>query len=310
MCTEPEFDNRSILLARSIRRFAGRFRQVPIYSFSPRKAQRISRAAVRELERLDVIVDETTLNVRHPDDGLANKPIVCAHAEETVAAQLLAFIDSDTVILNEPTHFELDADTIIAVRPTHGQGIGVSTLHGGVNETYWSKLYSICGVRTLRYMPMPARRWILEYFNSGLFSIRPEYRLLRSWGRNFDAVTESGLAPVDPYFIEQSTFSATVSAAGGPVSILPQTYNFLWSGGRQGRRYRPLGAGAGQNRQLQLHQLVTIHYHNAFSNGDWRRALANPTRLERMSEQYEWLIENLSQLDFDRPGMSPPKTSL
>ena len=54
ICTEPAFEKKSLLLVRSIRRWAGDFRNVPIYNLSP-EISKFPKASDKSLHYLMLI---------------------------------------------------------------------------------------------------------------------------------------------------------------------------------------------------------------------------------------------------------------
>src|SRR5271165_7096103 len=100
ICTEPAFERKSVLLVRSIRRFAGLLSTAPVYSFSPREGSTISPWVMAEFSRLGVEHSAIVLNQRYTSYGVYNKPFVCAYSERQINADVLIFLDSDQVIFN------------------------------------------------------------------------------------------------------------------------------------------------------------------------------------------------------------------
>jgi hypothetical protein len=155
LCTEPHLEKQSLLLVRSIRRFAGRLRDIPLFSFSPRDCLVPSARTLGEFESLNVVHQNIPLNTRYRDSGVANKPAVCAYAEATIPAERLAFFDSDTVMLDEPLELLLDNGVDVAARPVDTENIGVARVDAGLgtaNERYWQTLYEICGVNRIGFI--------------------------------------------------------------------------------------------------------------------------------------------------------------
>jgi len=245
---------------------------------------------VTEFSQLGVTHVDILLNRNWTSYGVYNKPFVCAHAERQINAEFLVFVDSDQVIFNEPCGLLISNDYIAAARPVNLVNIGVSTLAGdGRNQEYWRRLYDLCGVSIFSLVkPMLEDCEILAYFNSGMISTRPRAGIWGRWAGNFERVMRLGLQPTDPFFIEQSVFSATISSMNAPVSLLPPSYSY------------PLPAhhGLEDGKQIkQLEKMVSIHYHRIFDNGNWLPFLTHLPCLERRSPRYEWLIQNLSELD-------------
>jgi hypothetical protein len=294
ICTEPPFERQSVLLVRSIRRFAGSLSTAPIYSFSPRGCEALSSLATTEFSRLAVEHSDTILNPNYTSYGVYNKPFVCAYAERHIDADVLMFLDSDKVIFNEPCALVITTDYIAAAQPVGEVNIGVNTLHGGQNQEYWRELYRLCGVKTPSVVRTSVTGCeILAYYNSGMISARPQDRVWSRWADNFVRVVGTGLQPSDPFFTEQSVFSATLSSMDKPVAVLPSSYNYhlpahhVLSNGKRVRRFE---------------ELVSIHYHCVFERGNWLPFLTRLPLFERDSLRYHWLVENLIELNEKSDG--------
>jgi hypothetical protein len=289
ICTEPAFEKKSILLARSIRRFAGRFRDAPIYSFCPRSRQILSDQTLAQFSTLGIINDGRILNTHYGEFGVNNKPFVCAHAEKVVNADILVFLDSDIVFFNEPSALLIPRDTIAAVKPVDIVNIGVKALHGGQNEEYWRFLFEICGVKNPTFLQTIVDEIeIMQYFNSAIIATRPEDQLFSKWASNFEQVMSQNVTPTDSSFIEQSVFSATLSGAKKHISMLPTGYNYpIASHHRLGQR----------KRIRSFDEVISIHYHRMFDYKNWLPFLTNLPLIDRSSQSYDWLIENLQDLD-------------
>lgn len=114
ICTEPgRLEGQSILLAESIREFAGDMKNTPIYSFHPRIGSPIHIQTQQKFDELRVIHQQIHLNIEFSDYYLANKPLVCAHAEQTIDADILVFLDSDKCIFQEPKAFSYPMSTML-----------------------------------------------------------------------------------------------------------------------------------------------------------------------------------------------------
>jgi hypothetical protein len=290
ICVEPSLEKKSILLIRSIRKFAGRLRRSPIYTFSPRGAP-ISEWAESQLAKMGAIHSARILNSGRSDDGLANKPFTCAHAERTIDAEILVFLDSDTIIFNEPRRLIFSSDKSLAARPVDMQNIGVRNLKGeGRNKNYWRQLHKICGVRELRYVKTTiGRRRIVEYFNSGMLATRPVHQIFSQWAKNFQAVLRQDLRPTNGHFIEQSVLSATASANPLGTVRLPIAYNYPFTAKN---RLLP------ERRVDTLEKVVSVHYHRTLERGRWMTTLQKLNLWERKGERYQWLLESLVNLQF------------
>src|SRR5439155_114829 len=105
-CVEPGWlEPQARLLAASIRQFAGRFATSEIHAVQPRGGAPLSRATDKTFAELGVHHRPGRLNVRHGDIPTLNKAYAIAAIAETSRADFLAFLDTDSVVLNEPSAF-------------------------------------------------------------------------------------------------------------------------------------------------------------------------------------------------------------
>ena len=108
ICTEPgRLEGQSLMLAESIRKFCGELKNTPIYSFHPRVGEPISKQTQQAFEALQVIHQQVPINREFHEYYLANKPLVCAYAEQNIDAKILVFLDSDKCFFCEPKEFLL-----------------------------------------------------------------------------------------------------------------------------------------------------------------------------------------------------------
>lgn len=288
ICTEPNFEWKSRLLVRSIRTFGGEFSCVPIVSYSPRPDHKPSASCLREFKVGGVESMHLPLNVRWPKYPLANKILVCAHAEQTLNSSRIAFIDSDQIILGAfGALFETTAP--FSARPVDKKNIGVCD-SSDLETQYWDAIYGLCGVKPTRtVITNICLQEIKEYYNSGMFSVARDAGILSAWKAVFERVMAAGLRPKSgTYFIEQSCLAAAVSSIAKTVVLLPQTYNVpceMWfKDWIRGCVSQPIEATP-----------VSFHYHDLFDHPRFDDALLfMSTLLSR--DEYNWLIRNIRDL--------------
>jgi hypothetical protein len=117
-CIEKGYlEGQALLLRRSIRKFAGRYSDAPIYTFQPRHGTEITQASLTELAELGVSHSSILLNSEHHANAYANKVFVSAYAEERLPEDILVFVDSDTVFVGEPVAFAFSCGIDAAVCP-------------------------------------------------------------------------------------------------------------------------------------------------------------------------------------------------
>ncbi|MCU1267027.1 MAG: Sulfotransferase family [Acidobacteria bacterium] len=236
----------ALLLFESIRHYAGRFRDCPIYSLSPRAGHGISRSARAKLDELKVKHTDVILNTECREYGSANRVAAAAYIEETYPHEILVVLDSDTLFLREPDKILLPTDIDVAVRPVDLKGMCTNG-PGDPFDRYWRDLCRCCGVD---YEGIPwnesfvDRRRIKATYNGGLVVVRGEIGILRRWADFFFASVREGLTPystdrrfrsgagwVDPaagrlWGSNQAALSLAIWSNTRRVQVLPPTYNY------------------------------------------------------------------------------------
>jgi hypothetical protein len=287
ICTEPgRLEGQSLLLAESIRQFGGKLKDTPIYSFHPRIGEPIAAQTRKAFEKLNVIHQQIPINTKFHDYYLANKPLVCAYAEENIDADILVFVDSDKCFFSEPTEFLLPEGCNIRIRPEYGQGIGSTGKIQDPQEWYWQKLYEAFDVKREIFVNTPiGNKKIRGYWNSGLVAVRRNAGVFRAWKENFEKVLHLNITPPQGlYFVEQSVLSATISAIEDKICEFSANYSYPL----------PLHSRLSQEYKINnFNAMVSIHYFNLFYYYDWRKELGSLKGIETNSEKYQWLCEGI-----------------
>lgn len=283
ICTEPgNLEKQSILLVKSIRTFGGSLKDIPIYSFQPRKGANINKQTLNFFDSHGVSHQKILLNQKYPLYGVANKPFVCAYAEETIDADTLVFLDSDQCFFSAPTELLLPEQYDVAVRPEDFNLIG-SKGENDKNEEYWRTLYDICQVKNELFVTTTVdNQKIRAYWNSGMVAVKRNKRIFTTWRNNFVQVMEQKIQPERGlFFVEQSVLSATICSTTDAILTLPINYNY------------PLNS---HHKLAQVQKLksfdhaVSIHYHKIFRN-QYEQALE---KLDvDKSTAYKWLYEEI-----------------
>jgi hypothetical protein len=288
ICTERNFEWKSRLLVRSIRAFGHDLSSVRILSYSPCFNSQPSGDCLDEFRSLDVETIATPLNMSWPKYKLANKVLACAHAEQSLNLDRIAFLDSDQIVVSG---FEalFERSSPFSARPVDVKNIGVLNSSEG-EAFYWNALYHICGAKNTRTVTTTVcRSLIREYFDSGMFSVNAKAGILTAWKNNFIKVWMVGLRPsTGDYFVEQSCLSATASAMAEQLLILPNGYNLPLEGLYQ-------ESFAGLQRLPIEGNPVSLHYHRLFDDArleDILRFVATFLDYERCS----WIRSNLKEL--------------
>ena len=260
-----DLDVRVQILAASIRKFAGTLSDSPIWVLVPEPENEIPEKMKEQLSSLDVQVIPFTI-----DPDVRNFPfaalVLAAATAESLAkekTELLAWVLSDTLVINEPKHFLLAEDKNLGYRPVHHTLVG--SIYGEPIDSFWELLYRKCNVSENKLFPMKTHvdhNTLRPYFNAGFLIVRPEKGLLKAWWDRFkelyrDLGFEEHYEKNELYtiFIHQAVLAGVILSAMDRQELqeLPFSYNYpLHLYAESPREYRP------QN----INDLITARYEN------------------------------------------------
>jgi hypothetical protein len=234
----------TLLLCRSIRRFAGAYSSSPIVVVSPRPDRRPSRTTVKELDALGAVYLELNVHSLCPSYGPSFGTYVAAHVARRPGPAVLVLLDSDTLFLDEPD-FSLDG-VHVAARPVDVKGMCTAG-HGDPFDEYWRNLCRLCGVNyddLPHVMTTVDRQSVLASYNAGLIGVRRNAGIFEKAEEFFTRVLEtnarpfrdsgllikSGIGMVDAdgsafWGSRQAALSLAITATKSVVQTLPSTYN-------------------------------------------------------------------------------------
>ena len=178
----------TLILAESIREFSGRKKDAPVWVFAPKE---IADNAPGPRAKADTLkVDLVMIEVPENASGFpfAEKVYAAAAAEERASggAEILAWLDEDTIVLDEPAEFDLAPKVAFGYRPVMHRRIG--SLFDEPVDAFWRRVYGLLSVpeESVFAVTTPADgKNIRAYFNAGVLVVRPERGLLRKWARSF-----------------------------------------------------------------------------------------------------------------------------
>ena len=300
-CVEQgALEQKARLLVRSIRRFGGAYRDAPIHTFAPRAGRAIGEETRAVFDEQGVIHHDELLNVEFDEYGVGNKIFAAARAEEIVDADVLAFVDTDTVIVSEPRELELARGVDVAVRPVEfhrwrepEEDEHWRTRHRRVSsagesdraDDYWLRMYELCGIEARPFVETSCDRVrIRAYANSGLVAVRRDTGLFGQWLRDFRTLVAAGHRPAggDMHYMDQLSLAAVLARVWSRASVLDGRYNYPLVG-------RPMLAEP--LRSARLDELVHVHYNRYFHVDGFLDELE--PALERDGEVVAWLRRQL-----------------
>ena len=213
-------ERESLLLARSLRTFGRKLANDPLWLMVPKSLEYVSKATSQALKGLGVQLNRFEV----PEEALGfpfGGKVYAAAAAETLAsdkADVLVWMDSDTVFTGEPVELVLKENVSLGYRPVMLKNI--SSLYDEPLNAFWDFIYRGCGMFVKNSFPMvttvDAVR-IRPQFNAGILSVRPKVGLLQAWRNNFERLyQQSNLVPfyqenvLHRIFVHQSILAATL----------------------------------------------------------------------------------------------------
>jgi hypothetical protein len=295
MCTEGgQLEKESLLMVESFRRFTGSLKDAPIYSFQVRDKNDVSPDTIRKLEAFGVKHQKVVLNTQYPDYFLANKPLLCAYAEQTIDTEILVFLDSDLVFFSEPKEFFLPPGCDVGIRPEHAKMIGSEGKHDP-NDEYWKHLYQIAGLKEepIYVTTTVDRKRIKAFWNSGVVAVRPSAGIFTAWKNTIEQLLEPGVGINQKnFYYEQSALSATICATTPNIWTFSPGYNYpIHSHNRM----------PDSERLQSFNEIVCIHDHFFRHRKEWYReriwvkTLKCLKDFDQSSMRYQWLYRYLQQ---------------
>jgi len=286
-------ETQALLLAESIRTFAGSLAQASIWFFIPSIGKELSATFKERLLALNVSsipfkIDSETANFPLASDVLA---AALAESEALTSANLLAWLASNTVVIQEPKEFLLPSNKTLSFRPVHHTLIG--SRYKEPLDPFWTSIYRYCKVPEARVFPMMTHvdaTKIRPYFNAGLLVTRPKKRLLQAWRHTFFGVYQEPsfqkfYQKDERYaiFIHQAVLSGVILSMLETIEIqeLPPTYNYpvhLYAQDVSG------------HRPSSLEELVTFRHEGFYTDPQWINNMPAKKPLK------QWIISVLRTL--------------
>jgi hypothetical protein len=176
------------LLAISIRTFAGAYKDAPVRLYAPTGLIEEGSETLKSLVGLGVEVRHCTAPATALWFFFAAKVYAAAQAEADAAGEtaILAWLDDDTIVLQQPDEFLLAAGKNFGYRPVMHKNIGL--YYNEPMDAFWGRAFALLGVKESSIFPVvtPADGDTLRtYINAGCLAVRPERGLLGRWAECF-----------------------------------------------------------------------------------------------------------------------------
>lgn len=218
-----------ILLARSIRAFGGWLAGSPLWVFFPQQLPLTARTQAA-LKAVGVELRPFPAPGEALAFPFAAKAFAAGEAEALAfkkGADLLVWMDPDTLLIQPPEEFILEPDRQLGCRPV--QLALISSLYDEPPDDFWNAIYQRLGVDPRAVFAVETtvdRRRIRANFNAGLLVVRPRANLLGRWAGCFARIyPDPFFEPfyqrniLYKYFIHQCALAGCILAGFKPEQI-------------------------------------------------------------------------------------------
>jgi hypothetical protein len=278
LCIEAgSLEQQTVRCVSSIRRFGGRFAKCPIIAVRPRRGDHLLGSIIRDLKSQDVRIVDCPTASRYPWFGFYNKAAAFELLEKELDTDTVAFLDSDTLMLQSPELLDLGSDLDFVAVPS--QSSGATTGPANPNHAYWERVARLAGldVNTFpRVLSYRERDDMHLYWNAAVFVFRRGTGFIPAYIQENRRVLTCGLkSPITGlFYTDQVALPLVVQRLGLRFKHLPLTYNHSV--------HLP---AAKHHHTLQVHrgpefwrELTIVHYHRSMGDADGARELAELVR--------------------------------
>ncbi len=281
------------LLATSIRTFAGAYKDAPIWLYTPAGLVAEESETLKSLASLGMEVRQCTA----PPEALwflfAAKVYAAAQAEADAVgeATILAWLDEDTIVLQQPDEFLLPAGENLGYRPVMHKNIGL--FYNEPMDAFWDRAFALLGVKESSIFPVvtPADGDTLRtYINAGCLAVRPDRGLLGRWAASFSLLyTDPELTEMCRQDTAKRIFIHQVALTGAILTHLARHEMVEFSD----RINYPIFFESQFDAKRVFRDLtgvVTFRHEAYFKNPapDWERQLRGPV------DRIEWIKNHLA----------------
>jgi len=285
-------ETNTLLLVESVRAFAGSLSDAPIWCFMPQYGKELTPGTVTRLTELDVniIPFDIELDVARFFFAADIRAAQIAESTANGKTDLLVWLGSNTIILNEPSAFVLPEGKNLGYRPVHHTNVGSSFEEP--LDPFWTLVYKYCNVAEDRVFPMTTHidgRKLRPYFNAGILVTRPDNGLFKAWyDVFFDVYQKPDLQELykkdERYviFIHQALLSGMIlhEFTRDEILLLPGTYNYPIHLHKE---------DITEDRPANMDDLVLIRHEGFYQDPNWTQQFPGSDTLK------QWLSERLPE---------------
>jgi hypothetical protein len=269
----------TVRMIESLRQFGGRLSNCEVMAVNARTGAPLRPETRRRLARLGVELVVSRQSHRYVWQHLLHKLHSLVAIEGRTTAETIGWLDSDIILLGEPTDMILEPHEDFTAMPS--MGILGSTGPDDPNDAFWARAAQRLGI------PLDDLPWVITaenadrirlYLNSGVFTYRRSLGLAKDFLEDCEALLDARVPRkhIEAHLIEQASISLTVHRRGLNLRVLTPPCNFNLTS-RQPELIRP----------EVLKDLRVLHYHDAMEPHTWDRLLG--ALRSHHPAVYEWL---------------------
>lgn len=280
---------RALLLAESIRTFAGEYSGQPfLLVYLPGTGQ-FTDTQREIIQSLEILLHPVELDPGVASFPFAGKVIASAAAEafsEGKTTQLV-WMDNGSLVVNPPDPLLLKEDIRMGYRPVDHLLIG--SPYEEPLDDFWDYIYQSCGVSSEKVYSMLTSTdqvAMRPYINAGMLVVRPEEKLLAGWRDTFLDIYQAPRAhefyegnSLYRIFIHQAVLAGCFIARYRPhevVQLAPGVNYPLHMHTHYPSRLLP----------ASMNELVSFRYEEYFSAQNWEQILpAHPPLSDWLAER-------------------------
>ena len=281
-CVESgSLETQTIRMIESLRRWGGRFASCPVYAVTPRFGSPISKQTRQIFDKFQVEYIRFHEPSQYSWNKFLNKLLALSAVEKLAKTEYVGWLDSDSLIINEPDQFIFDVNDNFLACPSDKLNIGTSG-KDDPNDLYWQEICKCLGIdiETVPWINSePEGIKIRFYLNSGVFIYRRSTNFAQHYLETFIRLCDSCIASQDAgfFFNDQVALGLTVVKMGISWRTLPYSHNFAICSSIPAYWYNV----------EQLKNAKIIHYHDSMWYWFW------DTFLESMNQSHpdvaQWL---------------------
>lgn len=247
-------------LVESLRRFGGELAQAQVLAVTPRFGPSLTSETRSWFSRLQV--EHVRLPGREYSwNNFMNKPAALEYAANQTQAEVVVWLDSDVLLLNDPKELiDFGRKGLAACAPDKNLG---STGPDDPHDAYWIQVCRAVGL-DVHALPMiqteKEKAWVRLYVNSGVFAFPRLSGLAQAFGRDCRNVLQAGVSSRQAgiFFTDQVVLGVSAVHQGLSFEQLSHEYNYAVG-----------GSDLSSLQDAFLAQVNVLHYHDAMWPWAW-----------------------------------------